>query len=112
MPSVYNLSKLKGQYVILEVLSYATRQFAAVHLLHCTNRNIRMMLIRNYGYIQNAIPGIESKCRFTLGDEFFLQRHLGNRRFELKLLYRGSMHGFTVKAFQERCRSSPTVTLF
>ena len=104
MSSVYNLGKLKGSSVILEVLSYAMRQFDAVHLLHGTIKMFRKLLVRNYGYIQNAIPGIDSKCRFTLGDELFLQRHLGNRHFELNLLYRGSLHGFTVNAFQERCR--------
>jgi hypothetical protein len=103
MPSVYNLGKLKGQYAILEVFSNAMRQFAAVYLLHGTNRNTRKLLVRNYGYMQNAIPVIDSKCRFTMGDELFLQRHLGSRHFELKLLYRGSLHGFKVKTFQERC---------
>ena len=103
MPSVYNLGKLKDSGVILEVLSYAMRQFAAVHLLHGTNKITKKLLVRNYGYMQNAIPGIDSKCRFTLGDELFLQRHLGSRHFELKLLYRGSLHGFKVKTFQERC---------
>jgi hypothetical protein len=81
MPSVYNLGKLKGSAVILEVLSYAMCQFAAVHLLHGTNKMFRKLLVRNYSYIQNAISGIDSKCRFTLGDELFLQRYLGNRHF-------------------------------
>jgi len=73
----------------------------------------KKLLIENYRAFRKVIQGYNSKCRFDLNDLEYLRQLLDGRMFDLELLYRGSLHGFTADQFKTKCGSHlPTITLF
>ena len=59
----------------------------------------KWLLIENYRAFRKVIQGYNSKCRFDLNDLEYLRQLLEGRMFDLELLYRGSLHGFTADQF-------------
>ena len=46
-------------------------------------------------------------------EKIFLRKILGDRAFNTTMLYRGSIHGFTCKAFHDHCDGKgATISLF
>ena len=73
----------------------------------------KKLLIENYCAFRKVIQGYNSKCRFDLNDLEYLRQLLGGRKYDLELLYRGSLHGFTADQFNTKCGSHlPTINLF
>ena len=73
----------------------------------------RRLLIENFVAFSNVVPPLNFKCSISQKEQDYLRELLGGRMFDLMLLYRGSLHGFTADQFNAQCGShQPTITLF
>ncbi len=115
-PRKFTLGKIKGKHLILEVLKYiyTCKIQDAMKFMWSFNRTLRQMLVKNNSMISFALRfHVESRCRFGDNEFRFFETCMGRTNLLLRLLYRGSIHGWSVKDFHDRCDiKGPTLVLY
>ena len=88
--ALYQLKKVKGKYLILEILGFSYYTEDLSYLLHSSSRSMRALLVNNQAIVLSATLGLAASIPLTLdlrGDNYPITLKDDDDNYDVKTFF-------------------------